>query len=77
MRGEEGDVEEKEDTKLAKADNYDEEEIEVSLNILSNPVNLRIFWITAKHGMETIEVLLYTRSNYNFIQEALVEKLDL
>lgn len=30
----------------------------------------------AKHGTETLEVLIDTNSNNNFIQETLVEKLD-
>ena len=54
MCGEEGDAEEQEDTELAKVDNCDEEEIEVSVNNLSNSVNPRMFWIIAKHGMETV-----------------------
>ena len=62
MCGEEGDAEEQEDTELAKVENCGEEEIEVSLNNLSNSVNPLIFRIIAKHGMETVEVLLDTRS---------------
>ena len=48
MCGEEGDAEEQEDSQLAKADNCDEEELEVSLNTLSNLVNARMFQIMAK-----------------------------
>ena len=61
MCGEEGEAEEQEGTELAKVDNCDEEEIEVSVNNLSNSVNPRMFRIIAKHGMETVEVLLDTR----------------
>ncbi|XP_024024277.1 uncharacterized protein LOC112092413 [Morus notabilis] len=55
----------------------EEVDIEVSLNTLSNSVNPRIFRISAKQGTETLEVLVDTGSNNNFIQEALVEKLGL
>lgn len=61
-----------------KMDKQEEEEIrEVSLNTFSNANNLRIFQILAKHGAQTIEVLIDIGSNNNFIQEALVEKLGL
>ncbi|XP_062109432.1 uncharacterized protein LOC133820560 [Humulus lupulus] len=58
-------------------DMEDVTEEEVSLNSLSNSLNPRIFRIMAHHGSETLEVLIDTGSNNNFIQEALVAKLRL
>ncbi|XP_062093442.1 uncharacterized protein LOC133799441 [Humulus lupulus] len=56
---------------------FDTAEEEVSLNSLSNSLNPRIFRITAKHSKESLEVLVDTGSNNNFIQEALVYQLQL
>uniref|UniRef100_A0A803Q2X2 RNA-directed DNA polymerase n=1 Tax=Cannabis sativa TaxID=3483 RepID=A0A803Q2X2_CANSA len=50
---------------------------EVSLNSLSNSANPRIFHIWANHGEETLEVLIDTESNNNFIQESLASKVGL
>ncbi|XP_060962287.1 uncharacterized protein LOC133032379 [Cannabis sativa] len=55
----------------------DSPEEEVSLNSLSNSLNPRIFRITAKHGNESLEVLVDTGSNNNFIQESLATQLNL
>ncbi|XP_060969922.1 uncharacterized protein LOC133037114 [Cannabis sativa] len=55
----------------------DSPEEEVSLNSLSNSLNPRIFRITAKHGNESLEVLVDTSSNNNFIQESLATQLNL
>ncbi|XP_062104283.1 uncharacterized protein LOC133815460 [Humulus lupulus] len=49
----------------------------VSLNSLSNSMNPGIFWIMAKHGAETLEVLIDTGNNNNFIQESLANHLQL
>ena len=48
---------------------------EVSLHSLSNSMNPRIFRIMASHGSETVEVLIDTGSNNNFIQETLMNQL--
>ncbi|XP_062118280.1 uncharacterized protein LOC133831890 [Humulus lupulus] len=50
---------------------------EVSLNALSNSTNPRIFRLRANHGKESLEVLIDTGSNNNFIQESLANRLGL
>ena len=50
---------------------------EVSLNALSNTTNPRIFRIVAQHASESLEVLIDTGSNNNFVQEALAQRLGL
>ena len=50
---------------------------EVCLNAFSNVANPRIFWIIAQHGSKSLEVLIDTGSNNNFIQEALAARLGL
>ncbi|XP_060969861.1 uncharacterized protein LOC133037067 [Cannabis sativa] len=55
----------------------DTTEEEVSLHSLSNSMNPRIFRLMAYHGSETVEVLVDTGSNNNFIQETLAEQLKL
>ncbi|XP_062119217.1 uncharacterized protein LOC133832962 [Humulus lupulus] len=56
---------------------FETTEEEVSLNSLSNSMNPRIFRIMAKHEKESLEVLVDTGSNNNFIQESLVYQLQL
>ena len=50
---------------------------EVSLHALTIASNLQIFCLTATYWEHIVEVLIDTRSHNNFIQEGLVEKLEL
>lgn len=54
-----------------------EEKLEVSLHPLTNPINPCILRISAKQKTETLEVLIDTGSNTNFVQEGIVHKLGL
>ncbi|XP_062104135.1 uncharacterized protein LOC133815295 [Humulus lupulus] len=65
------------ETESTDQDGHQSEEAEVSLNTLSNSLNPRIFRIMAKHGTETLEVLIDTGSNNNIIQASLAERLAL
>ncbi|XP_062102862.1 uncharacterized protein LOC133813740 [Humulus lupulus] len=54
-----------------------EDEEEESLNAFSNSTNPQIFCILGNHGRESLDVLIDTGSNNNFIQDNLAEKLHL
>ena len=68
---------EREDMMDASNPYFDSPEEEMSLHSLSNSLNPTIFRIMATHGKESLEVLVDTGSNNNFIQEALVYQLKL